>query len=222
MHDIIEFVQALALKVFHRFKAFIPAVIATGAFVWVFMAFFLADAAVPNGGGAARAQAFNDPSAPVINRPRPERRTRRTRRAPPAARLTSPAAPPRAAAPAAASPPPAADGGDTPPPPPAVVEFPPYEVELVRLSEILGAVYFLRDLCGAEDGPRWRRQMEAIVAAEPDNEAWRGRLVQSFNRGYNGYARSYRQCTPAAVVAVNRYMAEGAELSRTIQIRYSN
>ena len=32
----------------------------------------------------------------------------------------------------------------------------PYDDRLMRLSEILGAVHYLRELCGANDGQAWR------------------------------------------------------------------
>src|SRR5690242_21962901 len=38
---------------------------------------------------------------------------------------------------------------------------PPYDAPLVRLAEILGALHYLRPLCGAAETSRWRRQMGA-------------------------------------------------------------
>jgi uncharacterized protein (TIGR02301 family) len=32
----------------------------------------------------------------------------------------------------------------------------PYDEKLLRLSEILGAVHYLRELCGANEGQSWR------------------------------------------------------------------
>ena len=37
----------------------------------------------------------------------------------------------------------------------------PYDDRLFRLSEILGAVHYLRELCGAEEGQQWRERMAA-------------------------------------------------------------
>jgi uncharacterized protein (TIGR02301 family) len=44
----------------------------------------------------------------------------------------------------------------------------------------------------------------------------------SFNRGYRGFQQTYRTCTPAAGVAVRRYLEEGAKISREITARYTN
>ncbi len=70
-------------------------------------------------------------------------------------------------APAPAAPAPAADepAADQPPAstePPAPI----YDEKLLRLSEILGALSFLRDLCGQSDGPAWRDEMSALLTAE--------------------------------------------------------
>ena len=42
---------------------------------------------------------------------------------------------------------------------------PPYEQDLMRLSEILGALHYLRPLCGAPDGTLWRDEMQALIEA---------------------------------------------------------
>ncbi len=99
---------------------------------------------------------------------------------------------------------------------------PPYEQELMRLAEILGAVHYLRALCGADEGQTWRLQMEAMIEAEEPGRQWRTQLTEDFNRGYRNFERSYRQCTPSAILATRRYMNEGAELALLTQNRYAN
>lgn len=101
-------------------------------------------------------------------------------------------------------------------------EIPPYEEELLRLSEILGAMHYLRALCGADEGQLWRDQMEHLIAVEEPQPAWRARLVASFNEGYRGFDRTYRNCTPSAVRAIDLYISEGRELAEVIKSRYSD
>ena len=101
-------------------------------------------------------------------------------------------------------------------------EFPPYEKELLRLAEILGAIHYLRGLCGAEEGDLWRDKMEELMQAEAPNPAWRARLVESFNSGYRGFDRTYRQCTPSATQAIDLYLAEGRDLTGVIKARYAD
>jgi uncharacterized protein (TIGR02301 family) len=97
---------------------------------------------------------------------------------------------------------------------------PPYEEQLLRLSEILGAVYYLRDLCGGDEGSLWRDQMQALIDAEQPDFDRRLGLADRFNRGYESYRAVYLTCTPAALSAVDRYMQEGARLAGEITARY--
>ena len=89
----------------------------------------------------------------------------------------------------------------------------PYDAQIYRLSEIFGAVHYLRELCGAEEGQIWRDRMRDLVNAEGTSALRRARLVDSFNKGYRGYARTYRSCTRPAVLAINRFMEQGASIA---------
>jgi uncharacterized protein (TIGR02301 family) len=98
----------------------------------------------------------------------------------------------------------------------------PFDADLMRLAEILGALHYLRALCGANEGQKWRGEMQALLDAEAPSGERRLRMVANFNRGYRGFQQTYRSCTPSAVVAVRRYLEEGAKISREITARYSN
>ncbi len=97
-----------------------------------------------------------------------------------------------------------------------------FETELERLSEILGALHYLRPLCGAKEGPKWRNEMRALLDAEAQAPERRTKLMASFNRGYNGFQQTYRSCTEAADLAIRRYLDEGTKISREITARYTN
>jgi uncharacterized protein (TIGR02301 family) len=98
----------------------------------------------------------------------------------------------------------------------------PFDPSLQRLAEILGALHYLRGLCGANEGQKWRNEMQSLVDAETPSGDRRARMIASFNRGYYGYQQSYRTCTPAADFAIRRYLAEGAKIAREITARYAN
>jgi uncharacterized protein (TIGR02301 family) len=98
----------------------------------------------------------------------------------------------------------------------------PFDADLQRLSEILGALHYLRGICGANEGPKWRNEMQALVDAEAPSGERRGRLITSFNRGYRGFQQTYRTCTPAADTAIRRYLEEGAKIAREVTARYAN
>lgn len=98
----------------------------------------------------------------------------------------------------------------------------PFDGDLQRLSEILGALHYLRGLCGAKEGQKWRNEMQALIEAETSAGERRARIVASFNRGYRSFQQTYRTCTPAADFAIRRYLEEGSKISREITARYAN
>lgn len=99
---------------------------------------------------------------------------------------------------------------------------PPYEEDLTRLSEILGALHYLRGLCGADEGQLWRTKMAELLEAEAPSEVRRARLVDSFNRGFRGFRNTYSSCTESAAFIIDRYLTEGSEISARIATRYGN
>ncbi|MET0222469.1 MAG: TIGR02301 family protein [Tardiphaga sp.] len=98
----------------------------------------------------------------------------------------------------------------------------PFDGDLQRLAEILGTLHYLRGICGNNEGNKWRNQMQALVDAETPTGERRARMIAGFNRGYNGFQQTYRTCTPAALVAIRRYVDEGAKISRDLTARYAN
>ena len=102
-----------------------------------------------------------------------------------------------------------------PEPPPA-----PYDRDLMRLSEIVGALAFLRELCTAPDAGQWPVRMKALLEAEGVTPGRRDRLAGAYNRGYRGYAMTYRVCTPSAQEAATRFVTEGERLSHALASRF--
>jgi uncharacterized protein (TIGR02301 family) len=92
----------------------------------------------------------------------------------------------------------------------------PYDDKLIRLSEILGAVHYLRELCGANDGQKWRDQMRELMDTEGSSALRRARLTRSFNNGYRSYSRTYNVCSQSAQTAITRFLAEGAEIAESL------
>ena len=62
----------------------------------------------------------------------------------------------------------------------------------------------------------------ALIDAETPSGDRRARMIAGFNRGYNGFQQTYRTCTPAALVAIRRYIDEGSKISRDLTARYAN
>ncbi len=104
--------------------------------------------------------------------------------------------------------------------PPRVEPPPPYEPQLLRLAELMGALAFLRDLCGAPDGDKWRARMSALLDAEATTQARKERLAGAYNKGFKGFEATYRTCTPNAELVISRYLEEGARIARDVGNRY--
>lgn len=126
---------------------------------------------------------------------------------------------------------------------PAAVEGPPppYEPQLLRLSEIMGALDWLQTVC-AEPAARisvaasstrgsagetalsleapWRDRMQNLMSAEGAGPARREKLAGAFNRGLRGYQFSYRVCTPSALLARRRFLDEGGQIAHDISTQY--
>jgi uncharacterized protein (TIGR02301 family) len=64
--------------------------------------------------------------------------------------------------------------------------------------------------------------MQALIDAEAPSGDRRTKMAAAFNRGYRGFQQTYRSCTPAADLAIRRYLDEGSKLAREVTARYSN
>ena len=104
----------------------------------------------------------------------------------------------------------------------AEVAAAPFDGNLQRLAEILGALHYLRGICGANEGLKWRNEMQSLVDAETPGGDRRARMIASFNRGYRGFQQTYRTCTPAADLVIRRYLEEGSKIAREMTARYAN
>ncbi|WP_233713874.1 TIGR02301 family protein [Aquamicrobium zhengzhouense] len=97
----------------------------------------------------------------------------------------------------------------------------PIENQLLRISEILGALHYLRNLCG-EESTEWRDRMNSLLEAENPDESRRVKFVASFNSGYRSFEETYATCTSSAVEAINRYTRDGEALARDTATRFGN
>ncbi len=105
-------------------------------------------------------------------------------------------------------------------PAPAAEPPPPYQPQLLRLAEIMGALTYLRDLCGAGDGAKFRARMAALLEAESASETERDLLAGAYNRGFEDYRITYRECTPAAGEIIANFLSEMARLATEVASRY--
>jgi uncharacterized protein (TIGR02301 family) len=140
--------------------------------------------------------------------------------APLAAQTQTPTAQP--AKPAASAAKPVAPATPAVTPTPAQPDAPPpYEAQLLRLAELIGALAYLRDLCGDGDGASFRAKFADLVGAEGTTDARKESLAGAFNRGFRDYELTYRACTPTAHEIVARFLDEASRIARDVANRYS-
>jgi uncharacterized protein (TIGR02301 family) len=96
---------------------------------------------------------------------------------------------------------------------------PPYEPQILRLAEILGALAYLDDLCGSKSD--WRLRMQQFLEAEAKTSERKERFAGSFNRSFHDYEQSYQTCTPNAQIIIGRFLSEGGRLARDVVNRFS-
>jgi uncharacterized protein (TIGR02301 family) len=113
-----------------------------------------------------------------------------------------------------------AASAEQPAPAPAAEPPPPYEPQLLRLAELMGALSYLRDLCGAPDADAFHAKMANLLEAEAKSETRKESLAGAYNNGFRGYELSYRVCTPAAREIIARFLDEAAKISTDVANRY--
>jgi uncharacterized protein (TIGR02301 family) len=97
---------------------------------------------------------------------------------------------------------------------------PPYDPEILRLAEILGALTYLDDLCASKPSGDWRAKMQTLLEAEAKTAARKERLAGSYNRGFRDYERTYHACTQNAQAVISRFLAEGGKIAHDVVNRY--
>jgi uncharacterized protein (TIGR02301 family) len=99
----------------------------------------------------------------------------------------------------------------------------PYDGKLTRLSEILGSLDFIRNLCGTQPETQWKAMMAEFLESDANDEQTRkARLIAAFNRGYRSFSDMQTVCSADLRAVADRYRIEGATLASEIVSRYGN
>ena len=99
----------------------------------------------------------------------------------------------------------------------------PYDDKLTRLSEILGSLDFIRNLCAHTPETQWKAMMAQLLDSDAKDEPERrANLTAAFNRGYRSFAAIQTSCSTDLRSAGDRYRIEGATLATEIAARYGN
>src|ERR1700675_444072 len=74
------------------------------------------------------------------------------------------------------------------------VDVAAFDGVLEPLREVLRGLHYLRGVCGANEGNKWRNEMQALIDAETPSGQRRSQMIAHFNRGYRTYQQSSRTC----------------------------
>lgn len=114
------------------------------------------------------------------------------------------------------------EGEGAPPAPPADADEPaPFDTEMARLANVLGALHYLRNICG-EAGNQWRIEMDALMTDGRYEGERRRRMTAAFNDGYRAFSGTYVACSPRAAQAAEEYRREGSLLAARLATRFRN
>jgi uncharacterized protein (TIGR02301 family) len=101
------------------------------------------------------------------------------------------------------------------------ISGPPYESQMIRLSETLGSLHYLSNLCSDKNN-LWRDQMNDLLTAEKADANRRKVLISAFNNSYRTYSDNYSQCTDQAIKAIERFKQQGEKLTEGLVAHYGN
>lgn len=97
---------------------------------------------------------------------------------------------------------------------------PAFTNDLLRFSEILGALAYLDTLCGQTESGVWRRQMQALLDAQELSPEDRRKYVDVYNRGHRTFATVHRVCTGETRAILSDYLGQGAEVAERLELRF--
>ncbi len=87
---------------------------------------------------------------------------------------------------------------------------------LVQLAYDLGEAHALHRLCAGPTDATWYTRMQQLQAQEAADEAFRRRLVESFNAGFGAGSSEFPACTPQSRAAERAVAARGAALAQQL------
>lgn len=82
-----------------------------------------------------------------------------------------------------------------------------YEKKMNRLSEVLGALQFLENLCNKKE-PYWRNYLEQLIKFQQATVEQKTQRIEFYNYGYQSLKENYTTCTSTALLAEKKYLTE--------------
>lgn len=87
---------------------------------------------------------------------------------------------------------------------------------LMRLSELLGELHYVRSLCDPQNPSFWRDRMNEMIRLEKPPIQQRNDMIGQFNTGYNEAKAQFTTCTDQARSLSEAAAREGEGLARQL------
>lgn len=87
---------------------------------------------------------------------------------------------------------------------------------LVDLAYALGEAHGLRTACQGPEDQAWRSRMSRLIEVENPPEAFRRRLIDSFNAGFATRKAEHPVCRPETEAEERAVAAHGRDLARRL------
>lgn len=101
--------------------------------------------------------------------------------------------------------------------PPAPPEPDPRQRQMVvDLAYVLGEAHALHRACSDRENNTWRGRMSRLIQTEAPDQAYRQRLLDSFNAGFVARNAEFPVCTVKTVDAERKVAERGRDLARHI------
>lgn len=84
---------------------------------------------------------------------------------------------------------------------------------LTALARTLGEAHALKAVCEGKSDQTWRNRMARVTELEAPDEAFRARLVESFNVGFLDRQAAHVSCDAGAKAAVRTVAVRGRDLA---------
>lgn len=90
------------------------------------------------------------------------------------------------------------------------------ERRLVRISEVMGALHYLRGACYRPERTQWRSQFDLLLKQYRPQIALRNQMTDAFHGSYVYHQRNFNGCNGNTAAEASILAEEGERLSRKL------
>ncbi len=101
-------------------------------------------------------------------------------------------------------------------PVPADAQSTRLERRLVKISEVMGALHYLRGACYRPERTQWRSEFDLLLKQYRPSTSLRNRMNDAFHGAYVYHQRNYAGCTQDTAYRASKMADDGERLARKL------